>query len=300
MESNSFNRRSMIKLALGAGVIGVPFATSGQVAQADSASATPMQGMISIHKLGPVTLHTYVAPNVSAVVTSQIIETANSLHIIDAQFVPAFAAEMRAYAESLGKPIEAVYLSHAHPDHVLGASQLSGLPFVTADEVMVDVNNTMDIYNGQKQQMGDTSPLYLPEGGLAAGTAQWDDVAVEIALVQNAEAPNALTFHVPEAGLLVAQDLLYANAHAFPLHNPDRWVTALNDMKATEGLRVIGAGHGLPAGPGAIEDAIRYIEFQNEVIAASANPEAATETLISAYPTYGAAGLLDFIGFRFQ
>ncbi|MEM6904308.1 MAG: hypothetical protein AAF568_00290, partial [Pseudomonadota bacterium] len=109
-----------------------------------------------------------------------------------------------------------------------------------------------------------------------------------------------LTFHFPEAGLMIAQDLLYANAHAFPLGNTPNWIAALEGIRDTDGLKVIGAGHGLPASPGAVDDAISYLRFQNEVIASSADAETAIAAITEAYPGYGGMDLLSFVNFRFR
>lgn len=295
-----FNRRDMIKMAAGVGAVSAAFATTGRVARAASHTATPMAGMITIHKLGPVTLHSYTAPEVSALVNTHIVETANELHLIDAQFAQGFAAEARAYADSLGKPIAGLYLSHAHPDHILGASQFADVPFTTSDAVLADAQASEGLYATRKEQFGDSTDLYIPTGGLATGATSWDGVAVEVAQVTDAEAENTLTFHFPEAGLTIAQDLLYASAHAFPLGNTPNWIAALEGIRGTEGLKVVAAGHGLPASPGAVDDAIAYLKFQNEVIANSADADTAVAAIAQAYPGYGAADLLAFVNYRFQ
>ncbi|MEM9602438.1 MAG: MBL fold metallo-hydrolase [Pseudomonadota bacterium] len=301
MAHPTLNRRELIKLAAGAGVISATFATTGHVARAASHATTPMQGMLTIHKLGPVTLHSYTAPAASAHVNTHIVETDSALHLVDAQFMPAFAAEARAYADSLGKPIAGVYLSHAHPDHVLGASQFADVPFLTSDNVRADVEESTGMYAGRKEQMGDTTELVLPDGGLALGDTDWDGVAVTINEIADAEAAHTLTFHVPEAGLVIAQDLLYANVHAFPLPaNADNWVAALRELGGTEGLKVIGAGHGLPAAPGVVDDAIAYLTLQQQTIADSADAATAIAAMTEAYPSYGGTGLLNFINYRFQ
>lgn len=300
MTQPNISRRNMIRLAAGFGAISTTFATTGLVARAASHAGAPMQGSVTIHKLGPVTLHSYMAPEASALVTTHIIETPNALHIIDAQFLQVFGAEARAYADSLGKPIAQLYLSHAHPDHILGAAQFADVPFVTSDAVRKDAEANADMFAGRKAQFDDTTELYLPDGGLGLGQTDWDGVEVRIAEVKDAEAPVTLTFHIPEAGLVIAQDLLYADAHAFPLGNTENWKAGLRAIGALEGLKVIGAGHGLPAAPGALDDAVAYLEFREEVIAASAGAEAAVAALSEAYPNYGAELILSFVGYRYQ
>ena len=300
MQTRTINRRTMIQLAASAGAIGATFAGKGHIAQAASHATTPHQGMITIHKLGPITLHSYTAPEASALVNTHIVETDTALYIIDAQFLQNFAAEVRAYADSLGKPIAQLYLSHAHPDHLLGAAQFSDVPFVTSDAVRADADTNQEMYAGRKAQFGDTTELYLPTGGLTLGAQSWGTTDVVISEVLDAEAAATLTFTIPEAGLVIAQDLLYANAHAFPLGNAPNWIAALEDIAATDGVQVLGAGHGLPASPGAIDDAIAYLRFQQDVLNDSTDADAAIAALSEAYPNYGGKALLGFAAYRFQ
>ncbi|MEO0681745.1 MAG: MBL fold metallo-hydrolase [Pseudomonadota bacterium] len=293
------DRRRLLHAAAGAGLVSGAFAGAGRIARADGQVAA-LQGLVTIHRLGPVTLHAYRAPEASAAVTTHIVETAGALHIVDAQFLQVFAAEARAYAETLGKPIAAVYLSHAHPDHLLGAPQFAGAPFLTSANVRADAEGAAQIYAARKQALGDDTDLILPAGELSLGAQDWDGVAVEIAEVADAESPHALTFHLPEAGLMIAQDLLYASAHAYPLGDVPNWIAALEAIRATEGLRVVAAGHGLPAAPGALTDAIGYLTLQQQVLAEADTAEAAVAALKAAYPGYSAERLLGFVGRRFQ
>ena len=50
------------------------------------------------------TVHIYVAPPDGLFVTSHLVETEHELTVIDAQFRPEHAAEVKAYADSLSNP----------------------------------------------------------------------------------------------------------------------------------------------------------------------------------------------------
>ena len=63
-------------------------------------------------------IHTYVSPD--NLVTTHIIESRNSLVIIDTQDEEPWATEARDYIDSLDKDIDRVILSHSHPDHTGG------------------------------------------------------------------------------------------------------------------------------------------------------------------------------------
>src|SRR5689334_9353420 len=86
-----------------------------------------MQGTVSIIGADSVRVHSYVSPSDSFQVTTQIIETPQRLIAIDAQYTQAYADEVVQYARSLGKPLDRLIISHAHPDHYQGAGRF-GVP----------------------------------------------------------------------------------------------------------------------------------------------------------------------------
>jgi glyoxylase-like metal-dependent hydrolase (beta-lactamase superfamily II) len=79
-------------------------------------------GEMTLTRSGEVCIHTYTAPEDGWCVNSHIVETATGLLVVDAQYTLPSAREVAAYAATLGKPITRLYISHYHPDHVLGAA----------------------------------------------------------------------------------------------------------------------------------------------------------------------------------
>src|ERR1035441_2654996 len=71
---------------------------------------------------GDVRIHTFVSSFAYGNIANatHIIETKNQLVLVDGQFLVPYARAFRDYADSLGKPIERLYLSHRHPDHWFG------------------------------------------------------------------------------------------------------------------------------------------------------------------------------------
>ncbi len=61
-------------------------------------------------------------------VNAYIVELENSLVIIDSTIALSSARGLRAQAEALNKPIEAVLLTHGHPDHYTGLAVFDDLP----------------------------------------------------------------------------------------------------------------------------------------------------------------------------
>lgn len=291
--------RHLITAAASTGLISAAFVGTGYVAHA-ATSETTGAGLVSVYPLGAVTLHNYMAPSSSSVATTQIIETPNELHVIDAQFIQTHGKDVRAYAEAIGKPITRMYLSHWHPDHTLGASQFPDVDFVTTPDVAADCEANIPTYEKRKEAFGDETPLVLPKGSLRTGTQQWDGVEVEIAQLDDCESEHAVTFYIPEAALLIAQDLMFNNVHTFPLGNHPSWIAALENMRVTEGLRLVGCGHGLPAMPAAITDTIAYLRVQSEVLAAQTTAEGAISALTERFPGYEGESALRFVAALYQ
>src|ERR1700733_5086201 len=76
-----------------------------------------------INRFPSLALYTFTAPEDGWLVTSHVIELPTQLLIVDAQYTIPFAREVVAYAQRLDKPIARLYVTHYHPDHLLGACE---------------------------------------------------------------------------------------------------------------------------------------------------------------------------------
>src|SRR4051812_32625135 len=92
------------------------------------AATLETKGDVSILRGANVTVHSYMAPAEGDLVNSDIIGTSGRLIIVDAQLLLPYAKRVRAYAEGLGKPIDRVIVTHAHPDHFSGLEVFADLP----------------------------------------------------------------------------------------------------------------------------------------------------------------------------
>jgi len=291
------SRRNILKgigVASVAAAVGVQFGNNVVRAQSN-----PTLGSVFVTRRGPVTLHTYVAPDASAQVTSHIIETPNRLVVVDTQFVQVFAQDLRAYVDSIGKPIERVILSHEHGDHWAGATQFTDVPFVstatiaqTAETNLPTSLQLMESLIGA-ENMPETPNL--PEGSLTAEPEVIDGVAFEYRVDNNAEAVQHLSIHLPEANVWIIQDLIYNNAHFFPGMDRANWIATLENVgSAATNDDLLLVGHGLPTTRGEVQSAIAYLQLASELAADATDGASVVAGLQEAYPTYGGNELLRF------
>jgi glyoxylase-like metal-dependent hydrolase (beta-lactamase superfamily II) len=300
------NRRQFLT-TLGVAGAGVAAAGMWQGANARPVRAQGgMMGAVSILKKGGLTLHTYVAPEASALVTTHIIETANSLVVVDTQFLQTFSKEARAYIDSLGKKIERVILSHQHPDHWFGANNFADVPFVSTAAAAAAIKADIEagVVQQRAAQLGEAevpATPRAPEGSVVEGQETIDGVQFGYKIYKNAEAPEQLVIELPQARALIVQDLVFNNTYFFPVADLPGWVTVLETLRGQKAdFDTLLCGHGLPTSLGEVDAAIEHVKFMQETFATAKTAEEATAAIVAKYPTYGAAVVLTFIPLVYQ
>src|SRR6266849_9073957 len=124
----ALSRSRFLRLAAGAllpfvGLRLSAAATNPELAQNSGAPGTKdaaepgRMGAILISQLGPVKIHSYLSPADGFQVNTQMIEGPTAVVIFDGQLLLPYAAEVASYAQTLGKPVDRIILSHAHTDH---------------------------------------------------------------------------------------------------------------------------------------------------------------------------------------
>src|SRR5690349_17649651 len=78
----------------------------------DASAVHPDSGLVT----GPV-IHTYQAAESGLRVNSYLIEGASGVVIVDTNLLTSDIAALRARLKALKKPLRAILITHAHPDH---------------------------------------------------------------------------------------------------------------------------------------------------------------------------------------
>jgi hypothetical protein len=241
-------------------------------------------------------IHTFTAPEAFLANSTHIIETTNSLVLIDAQFVVPYAREFRRYADGLGKPIERVYLSHGHVDHFFGlGAAFADVPVHAATETIALLQNSGEAMRAERaRQYGPLVPdrVVIPRHSVAPGVETIDGVKYEIDVVADAECAAQLLLTLPDFAVTVAQDLIYSAAHVYLVPDSRNWISVLHGL-AESASEVFLAGHGPVADKAEVGRTIDYLTFAQKTFAGTTDPEKFKAAMLAAYPDRTGAVLLD-------
>ena len=258
-------------------------------------SSETMQGSIAITQSGDVKVHTYTSPELGWCVNSHVIEFATQLVVVDAQYMLPFAKEVVSYAATLGKPITRLYLTHYHPDHILGAAAFSA-PIYALGEVQAKIEAAGDRVAGEEHEK---HPEAIPDRAerpsqiVTPGIETIEGVRVDFIRLQHAETENALMVALPDHELLIAQDLVYHNFHVFIAERAfDPWIAALKRYQG-QGFTKVLPGHGAPGGSELFAKMADYLGFSRQALSESSDGEGFKARLISAFPNFPGQVLLD-------
>src|SRR4051794_30496543 len=93
-----------------------------------------------------VTIHTHACGEGGIFVNAYLVETSNGVVAVDATLSESESRGLRAELEALGKPLLAVLVTHPHPDHVAGITNLvaGDSPRIIATEPVLELMRRLE------------------------------------------------------------------------------------------------------------------------------------------------------------
>lgn len=253
---------------------------------------------VTVQETTEMIVHTLTAPEEVFANSTHILETENSLVLVDTQFLLPNALDMRAYADELGKPIDRVFITHAHPDHFLGSEAFADLELFALPAVATEIAAIGDAEITEKQaEFGDAiAGTFVTPQAVDPGPIEIDGVDFVLSEVRDAEAPIQLVIEIPSAGAIVVGDIVYSGVHLIMAGPPDTWTVALTDLQASSAdYPIVLPGHGLPTTPEAYDANIAWLAEASDLLAAGADFEAFRGGLVDAFPDRGMEAAIDFV-----
>ena len=267
--------------------------------------ADDRKGTVVVRDYPTVRIHTYVSPPDGILVNTQIIEGLEKLVLFDGQLLNTYAAEVAAYASRLGKPVEQIIVSHAHPDHWAGlevlaahfpSASIAALPAVI-EHIRAGGETTLAAF---RRAFGDLVAAHptIPTSPLTLGRHTLAGVPFEFRELVDIESEVQLLALLPEQQVLLAFDLVFApRDHAFTVAPPfDHWLSVLDTLKGIEGYDTILIGHDLPTDPSASEATMAYVRTARKCYATANDGASYAQALKAAFPERLQPGWVDFSG----
>ena len=244
------------------------------------------------HSIG---VHTFTAPEAGWVVNSHVVELPSQLFIVDAQYTLPLANEVARYAAGLGKPIHRLYVTHYHPDHLLGAAAIDA-PIYALQQVAEKIAAAGNrVASEEHEKVGDdVAPnarnvdRVVPEG-----EEMVDGIRIHHLRVRGGETQDALALAFPGDDAIIVQDLIYNRVHVFlGERNFNTWRADLQEYREKPCATVF-PGHGAPGGVELYDLMIEYLDFAENALRTSANADHFKELLLSRFADYGGLKILD-------
>jgi len=237
---------------------------------------------------------------------SALLFTENSALVVDAQFQRTDAKAVAERILESGKPLEAILISHSHPDHVWGGVELLrhfpdakayarpliakeiDLEFRARQLRWTEIFNVGPFKDEIPRDLFAVTPL---EGD----HYDFDGHRIDIIDTLPHETINATAYYVPEMKTYIAGDQLYNKCHFYVgagLNRPDLWMKSIQEVTASLDIERVVPGHGYVGGMEIFEDAIEYLRFYESVAKPFVPAIQIVHKMLDRYPGLGLEGVL--------
>ncbi|MDQ2874173.1 MAG: MBL fold metallo-hydrolase [Actinomycetota bacterium] len=223
-------------------------------------------------------VHTYRAAEPGLLVNSYLVEGESGIVVVDTNLLVSDIIALKARLQALKKPLRAILVTHAHPDHFNGVLELvrdAEVPVYATEGVAKAIERVADAKRAQWGPVyGDEWPAqtYYPNALVADhAVIQLDELSFTAREVGPAESHADSYFVLAGDGaapVAFTGDLAFHGTHPYTADGHSAaWLSAL-DLVGAElaGTATLYPGHGDPAGSSVLAEQRRYLLYYRELV----------------------------------
>ena len=253
------------------------------------------------------TIHRFPAEPQGAFVNAYLVETNDGVVAVDSLLTVSESRAMREALERLGKPLLAVLLTHSHPDHYGGLTELvadDDVPIV-APQGVIDTIARDDPVKEQilRPMFGDewAAERTFPNTPIRDGESlTFGDATFTVIDLGPSESPHDSPWVLgDDAGTVFLGDQIYDHKHCFLADGFYReWLANIENLRARfPDDALFHIGHGGPVGTGMWDWQRRYIEVFLDAVSKAdwSTPEGANAAVVARMKEYEPSDDLQFL-----
>lgn len=217
-----------------------------------------------------VKIHSYTSKEPMLKVNAFIVESSEALVIVDTTLTMSDSIALKQKADSIGKPISGILLTHAHPDHVAGTYNIApqaNIPIYSLPSVKTLMEATEQAKHKQWSEMfgKEWIPKWIYPNHLITNEETLDIAGLQFKIIDlgaggDSDA-NSIWLLENEEPAAFLGDFIYNNNHTYMADgNILRWLTNLEKYEIMlKEYKTYYVGHGEPCGFSQISKQKEYI-----------------------------------------